>query len=178
MTPFDSLLAWLGPDRERAALKYEQIRQRLIRIFACRGCPDADVLADQTIERVTQLLPRIAADYAGDPAPYFYEVAKKIFLESQRKRPPASFVAPPKADSEEVERDHACLERCMEELAAGEGELMVEYYRYDRRAKIEHRRGLAENLDITPNALRIRAHRIRAALQRCVQACVEGARTA
>ena len=35
---FDELLAWLNPDRERAGRKYEDIRQRLIRIFMHRGC--------------------------------------------------------------------------------------------------------------------------------------------
>lgn len=183
MTPFDSLLTWLDPggsdgpdDREGAALKYEQIRQRLIRIFTCRGCPDADVLADQTIARVTRKVQEVAPRYKGDPALYFYGVAQKVFLESLRQRPPASFVPPPTptpAQSEEVERDYACLERCMEELTPANREMILEYYRSDKRAKIDRRRELAEKMGIAQNALRIRAHRIRTVLQRCVQGCVE-----
>ena len=172
MTPFDSLLTWLDPDRERAALKYEQIRQRLIRVFTCRGRPDADVLADATIERVTQKVPEIAAGYVGDPGLYFYGVAQKVFLESLR-RPSTVLLPPPAADSEEVERDYACLERCMGELTPANRELILDYYRDDKRAKIDRRRELAESLGIAQNALRIRAHRIRAVLQRCVQSCVE-----
>jgi DNA-directed RNA polymerase specialized sigma24 family protein len=174
MSPFDSLLAWLDPDRERAAVKYEQIRQRLIRIFTCRGRPDADVLADTTIERVTRKVPEIVAGYEGDPASYFYGVAQKVFLESLRQRSPAVFVpAPDPKESEEAERDDACLQLCMGELAPASRKLILDYYRDDKRAKIDHRRELAEALGIAPNALRIRVHRIRAVLQHCVRGCVE-----
>ena len=44
---FDKLLAWLDPNREKAGIKYEQIRYRLIKIFAGRGSADAEDLADR-----------------------------------------------------------------------------------------------------------------------------------
>jgi DNA-directed RNA polymerase specialized sigma24 family protein len=178
MTPFDFLLTWLGADdRERGALKYEQIRRRLIKFFTCNGRPDADVLADITFDRVALKAPEVAPSYVGDPVLYFYAVAKKVLLEALRKRPPAYAPPPPPtpAQSEEVERDYACLERCMDELTPANRELILEYYRSDKRAKIERRRELAEGLGIAQNALRIRAHRIRASLERCVQGCVEKA---
>ena len=56
---FDGLLAWLDPDRDRAAHKYETVRTRLIKIFSCRGCGVADDLADETINRVTAKLSEI-----------------------------------------------------------------------------------------------------------------------
>src|SRR5947209_6617862 len=37
---FDRLLAWLNPDREQAGQRYEEIRRRLIKIFARRGCSE------------------------------------------------------------------------------------------------------------------------------------------
>jgi hypothetical protein len=49
----------------------------------------------------------------------------------------------------------------------------MDYYQAERRAKIELRQQLAEKLDIPLNALRIRAHRIRATLEKCVTKCVE-----
>ncbi len=52
----DSLLAWLDPDRDRAGAKYEAIRTRLIKVFVCRGCPEAEDLADETINRVASKL--------------------------------------------------------------------------------------------------------------------------
>src|SRR4051794_16211659 len=92
---FDRLLEWLDADRERAGYRYEAIRRRLITIFTCRGCREAEALADETINRVTIKLPEIADAYVGDPALYFYGVAQKVHLEYLRKRPPAHVVVMP-----------------------------------------------------------------------------------
>jgi DNA-directed RNA polymerase specialized sigma24 family protein len=175
---FDSLLAWLDPDRERAGEKYEKVRQRLIRIFTCRGCYDADVLADRTINRVASKVPEVSKGYVGDPALYFYGVAQKIFLESVRKRPTPAPPPPPPDKSDETEREYACLERCMERLSPASREMVLEYYRGEKRAKVERRKNLAEKLGIAQNALRIRAHRVRATLQQCVEGCLERATSA
>lgn len=169
---FDSLLAWLDADREQAGRKYENIRQRLIKIFTCRGRPDAEELADETINRVTLKAPEVAREYVGDPALYFYGVAQKIYLESVRKRPPA-VVPVVAATSDEIEREYECLERCLERLPPSGRELVLEYYQNDKRAKIDHRKQLAQKLGIAQNALRIRAHRIRATLQQCVEECLQ-----
>lgn len=170
---FDQLLAWLDSDRDQAGKKYEFIRQRLIKIFTCRGCPDAEELADETINRVTLKAAKIAKEFVGDnPALYFYGVAQKVYLESLRKRPP---VVPPShiIKSDEIEQEYDCLERCMEQLSQSNRELVLEYYQNDKRAKIEHRKELAQRLGIAQNALRIRAHRIRLILQQCVQGCLK-----
>ena len=169
---FDYLLAWLDADRERAGEKYERIRRRLIRIFTCRGRPDAEELADETINRVTLKATEVSKEYVGDPALYFYGVAQKVFLESVRK-PHAAIATPPAPDkSDDDEREYECLERCMEQVSPGNRELVLEYYREDKRAKIEHRKEMALKLGIALNALRIRAYRIRSVLQQCVRDCV------
>ena len=169
---FDGLLAWLDPDRDRAAHKYETVRTRLIKIFACRGCGVADDLADETINRVTAKLSQIVDSYVGDPALYFYGVANKVHLEYLRKRPVVEL--PPARDStEDIEAEYACLERCMDQLPPENRRLVLTYYQEEKRAKIEGRRKLAEELGIAVNALRIRAHRIRQQLQQCVQICLE-----
>lgn len=168
---FDSLLAWLDPDRDQAGRKYEQIRSRLIRIFTCRGRPDAEELADETINRVTLKVADVAQEYVGDPALYFYGVAQKVYLESLRKRPPA-VIPPPASPDEELEHVYECLKSCLERLAANNQQLVLEYYQDDKRAKINHRKELAQRLGIAQNALRIRAHRIRLALQQCVRECM------
>jgi DNA-directed RNA polymerase specialized sigma24 family protein len=170
---FDSLLSWLDADREQAGRKYEQIRQRLIKIFTCRGRPDAEELADETINRVTLKVFEVSAGYVGDPALYFYGVAQKVFLEALRTRPPV-VVPQPIPKSEEIEKEFECLEQCMEQLSSANRELVLEYYQNDKREKIDHRKNLAEKLGIAQNALRIRAYRIRAALQQCVKRCFEG----
>jgi DNA-directed RNA polymerase specialized sigma24 family protein len=170
---FDFLLAWLDPDRERAAEKYGQIHCRLIKFFTCRGRHDAEELADETINRVTLKAPEVAPSYVGDPSRYFHGVAQKVLLESLRKRPPPPLVPLRTSDeAEEAERALACLDRCMDKLTPATRELMIDYYRNDRRAKIDHRKELAARLGLAQNALRIRVHRIRTTLHECMRACL------
>jgi RNA polymerase sigma factor (sigma-70 family) len=171
---FDALLAWLDPRREEAGQKYEVIRLRLIKIFTCRGCCEPEELADETINRVSKRLRDIQSDYTGDPARYFYGVANKVHLEYVRRKPLPRPPTPPE-DSEDSEKEYECLERCMQKITPGNRQLVLEYYQEEKQAKIEHRKQLAAQLGIALNALRIRAHRIRASLQECVQNCVQEA---
>jgi DNA-directed RNA polymerase specialized sigma24 family protein len=170
---FDALLAWLDPEREAAGKKYEDIRRRLIKVFACRGCGEPEDLADETINRVSRRLKDIEAGFTGDPARYFYGVANKVHQEYLRRPTHLPPVSPDSGgESDDVERVFACLERCIEELTDGNRTLVLQYYQEERRAKIDHRKNLADQLGIALNALRIRACRIRATLQTCVQNCV------
>jgi RNA polymerase sigma factor (sigma-70 family) len=170
---FDKLLAWLDPNRDQAGKRYEEIRRRLIKIFSCRGCPEADNLADETINRVTQKVRTLAEDYTGDPALYFYGVARKVHLEYLRRKPAPALLPLPPESADEIEREYDCLERCMQQLTPDNRELVLQYYQEEKRAKIDHRKQLAEQLGVALNALRIRAYRIRATLQQCVQRCLE-----
>jgi RNA polymerase sigma factor (sigma-70 family) len=175
LTPesFTALLAWLHPDPNEAGQKYEDIRRRLIKIFTCRGCCDAEDLADESINRVISRVEDIADTFTGDPALYFYGVANKVHQEYIRRRPiPEPPVVPPD-ERDNLEEQSACLDRCMEKLTPANRQLVVQYYQEEKRAKIEHRKQLADEMGIALNALRIRAHRIRTALQICVQTCLE-----
>jgi DNA-directed RNA polymerase specialized sigma24 family protein len=180
---FDTMLDWLDADRERAGSKYEAIRLRLIKIFTCRGCQAAEELADETINRVIARIVEIADGYRGDPALYFYGVAQKVFLEDLRKsRGPLAHVPMDSAAVilstqavlvEDIEPEYRCLEQCLERLLPENRDLVVRYYQQERQAKIDHRKMLASELGIAVNALRLRAHRIRLTLQRCVLDCLE-----
>ena len=169
---FDALLTWLAPEREHAAKRYEEIRRRLIKFFACRSYAAAEDLTDETINRVARKVQEeLGRTYVGDTAPYFYGVAHNVYLEHVRKKP-APLPMPPPRPTEEVEREHACLEQCLERLPKRSSELIREFYQEEKQAKIEHRKMLAERLGITPNALRIQAHRIRLTLLECVRQCL------
>jgi DNA-directed RNA polymerase specialized sigma24 family protein len=181
---FDRLLDWLDPDREVAGRKYEAIRLRLIKIFTCRGCSEAEELADETINRVAARVSEIASDYQGEPAAYFYGVAQKVHLEHLRKVkarqadvPVDSSIHDPAMRKdcfdEDIEPSYECLEHCLEHLPSSNRQLVLEYYRQERQAKIDHRKLLAAELGIAVNALRIRAHRIRRSLEQCVHTCLE-----
>ena len=168
---FDGLLKWLSPNRDQAGQIYEEIRQRLIRIFTSRGCSEAEDLADETMNRVARKLPEIGETYCGEPARYFYAVANNVHLEFLRRKTFTEFpiVAD---DSSEVEARFRCLEKCLNTLNAENRELVIQYYQDDKQAKIDHRKLIAKRLGIARNALRIRACRIRASLLKCVEECL------
>jgi DNA-directed RNA polymerase specialized sigma24 family protein len=169
---FNQFLNWLSPSREQAAKRYEEIRRRLIKIFTCRGCREAEELADETINRVTRRVPDIADTYTGDQALYFYGVAHKVHLEYLRKisaSPPPPLVV----KSEEEEVRYACLEKCMMRLTLENRELLLNYYHEEKQAKIDARRKFAEHLNIPLNALRLRVFRLRESLRACVLKCLK-----
>lgn len=180
---FDTLLDWLDADRERAGRKYEEIRVRLIKIFTCRGCSEAEELADETINRVVSKIHEIAADYVGDRTPYFCAVSQKVYLEHLRKvrvrqadvevESVSDDAVPISNLANDIEPVYECLEHCLDHLPSPNRTLVVQYYQQEKHAKIEHRRRLALELGIAVNALRIRAHRIRLSLQQCVRDCLE-----
>lgn len=168
---FDNLLVWLDPDRERAGQKYEEIRCRLIRIFARRGCPVAEELTDETINRVTRKALEMAQAYVGDPALYFYGVAQNVFHEYVKKSPDPITLTEPDPP-EEKERRSSCLDLCIERLDSQSREIIIQYYSDEKKAKIDRRKALANRLGITLNTLRTRAHRIKMVLQQCVGECL------
>jgi RNA polymerase sigma factor (sigma-70 family) len=173
---FDSLLGWLDKNRDAAGQKYEKIRRRLIRVFSGRGCFEAELLADETINRVTIALPRIIRTYTGEPILYFFGVANNVHHEWLRKQTKTVEIQPEIAGPGEVDRSEAefqCLDNCLRELPDGQRDLIIEYYKKEKSAKILHRQKLAKSMGIAPNALQIRASRIRARLRECVGKCVE-----
>lgn len=169
---FDKFLAWLDSDRERAGIKYEDIRQKLIRIFTCRGCESPEDLADDAINRVIRKTDELENTYTGDPILYFYGVARNVHHEHLRRTP--QFIPLPIPESpEEKEHKDQCLELCMKTLLPENRSLVLEYYIKDGPAKIAHRRKIAEHLGISGLALRLRMHRIREILETCVETCLE-----
>jgi DNA-directed RNA polymerase specialized sigma24 family protein len=174
---FESLLHWLDSDRDRAGKRYEDIRCRLIKIFSSRGCVEPDYLADETINRVARRVEEIAKTYEGDPALYFYGVANKIHLEQLKKQKPLTRT-PVVPAANDFEDQYVCLERCIGHLPVDSRDLVLQYYDHEQHAKVVKRQLLAERLGIGLNALRIRAHRARLALRKCIMSCLENKQTA
>lgn len=173
---FEELLNWLDSDREQAGRKYEKIRSRLITIFSARGCHLSEELADETIDRVARKIENLLASYQGEPALYFYAVAKKIFLEYAKKPKTAELPAlatEEKPDSEDADVYYECLEKCLQNFLPEQRELITKYYQEEKRAKLELRKKLENELGISSENLRTRAFRIRRILQKCVVNCVE-----
>jgi hypothetical protein len=164
----DQLLRWLDPDRDQAGERYEKIRRRLIGIFSSRGCYNADDLADRSINVVLSKIEWLLPNYVGDPAIYFYAVAKKIYLEDLKKKP-APKVPPPDPTPPEVEQLNDCLDDCLNELPPGERDLILKYHQFEKQAKIQNRKRLADELQLSRNALRIKVCHIHFRLKQCIE---------
>lgn len=82
---FERMLNWLDSDPNGAGNKFETIRVGLIKIFAWRRCSNPEELADETIGRVIANVNELAPNYVGDPARYFYGVARKVAIEYFRR---------------------------------------------------------------------------------------------
>lgn len=183
---FDRLLAWLDPDREGAGLKYEKIRSALTNRFRRLNCADPEERANETIDRVCQTLPKVIANYKGDPEPYFYAVAYYVYLEYMKL--PASGPLPetdlpnggasstphPVDDDSQDEALDECLSHCLKRLDKDERDLILEYYGGERHEKIRRRKELAERMGATPPYLRVLARRIRVRLKQCILDCLKG----
>jgi len=167
---FEKLWRWLDPDPETAGLKHERIRLRLIRIFSCRGRYNAEDLADETVDVVASKIDWLIENYQGDPALYFYGVAKKLVLQPPKPPPPPP---PPAPDMDEIERRCGCLDLCLaEKLNEDERQLVLRYHEKNKQEKIQVRKQIARELGISINALRIRVCHIHSRLRPCIEQCL------
>jgi RNA polymerase sigma factor (sigma-70 family) len=177
---FEKLLDWLDADRSHSALKYETIHYRLIRVFASRGCIEAETLVDEVMNRVAVRIDTVTKTYEGEPARCLQGFADKVYLEDlrdQRHRanvdlPVQATTSDEEGERERREKEDKCLTQCMATLPTGDSKLFRSYFQEEKRAKINARKQMAAELRLTVNALRIRAHRIRKQLRDCMEACL------
>ncbi|MCA1565910.1 MAG: hypothetical protein LC803_09785 [Acidobacteria bacterium] len=172
---FHQLLVWLDADPVRAGEKYEEIRRRLIIIFLNRQCKEAEDLADETINRVAKKVSGLKDSYVGEPARYFYGVAKKVLMEYNRKSRRPLQSPPPVASRSELEPYLECLDECLAQLEPASRELILRYYQGQKQAKISSHKEMGERLRLKAGALRARTRRIRVKLEKCVLECLERA---
>jgi RNA polymerase sigma factor (sigma-70 family) len=177
---FGSLLVALDVDRERAGERYEDLRRTLIRFFGWRNAPFPEEHADEALNRVARKLDE--GIEIRDLPSYCYEVARLVFLEAvkandgRRDPLPSDYENTPEPDSgadateQEVRLD--CLDECLRDLPADSRQLIVEYYRDDKRGRIDGRKTLAAQLGLQREALANRAQRVRQKLEQCVNRCV------
>lgn len=183
---FDQLLNWLDENENSDGRKYLEMRERLVTYFDRKNRPNPDELADETLNRVARRLEEEQI-VSETPAKFCYIVARFVFLESLRNVDKANLslddvmqknqeqqIVAAESDSEKKdlkEKMLDCLESCVGKLEAQSREIILNYYFGTERIKIENRRALAQKLNISSNALTIRACRIRDKLEACVKKC-------
>ncbi len=170
---FRRFLLWLDEGVDSGGQKYVEMHQRLVAYFDRKNCLSPDALADETLSRAARRLEE-EGTIAGPPAHYCYIVARFVFLEHQRQAKPTPAdlsELPQPAPASDQSETLSCLEQCLRKLEKNDRALILEYYRGERRAKIERRRTLAQRLGLSMNAVSIRACRIRERLEICVRGC-------
>jgi len=187
---FRRLLRWLDDGNDSSGERYLEARRRLTAYFDRKNCLSSDELTDETLNRVARKLEEKGSITDVSALHYCYIVAKFVFLENVRRTKlvetgaqellstdSATFRSPKTPDMRmegSQEAMFGCLEVCLGKLSPEDRELILEYYHGDGRAKIERRTQLGAQLRLSPNALSIRACRIRSKLEACVKACTAG----
>lgn len=181
---FNRMLLWLDVDHERAGVKYEEIRTKLISRFRQLGSTDPEHLADETTDRVMQKLPQILADWKGEPVAYFFSVAFYVHQEHRRRPlllplPPVDFSNPSHSEPAQLLDDQdvdelldECLKQCLDQQTKDKREMILQYYLGERDEKIRRRKELAAKHHIKLPNLRLKAQRVRTDLKKCVVECM------
>jgi len=174
----EKLLACLSPDHDEAAKQYVALGMKIVRYFEKEKIAAAETRADDVLNRVARKVAE--GKQIENVTAYAYRVAYLVFLEAG-KEPDHIEIDPeqgphippePLFEDSEPDRRQNCFDSCLEKLTSDNRELILGYYREDGRAKIEFRKWLAAKLNISLDALRIRAHRIRKNLEECIAECL------
>lgn len=159
----EALLAALAPDRNLAGHKYEELRRRLINLFAWEQRDAPDNLADEVLNRLSRKV-REGAEIPNIDR-FAFGIARLVIQEqirTQRTRQTAvrelqSAVKPDATNWSALD----AMQSCLDALPSDRRELIEHYYAEDRAQ-------LARKLGVSLNALRNRAMRIREELFRCM----------
>lgn len=157
------------------------IRQKLITLFACEGCPDPENCADETILRVIKALSK-EATIGVKPWTFAYAVARNVERECRRRRAKlkesqiidGTTREPPLPNDPAEDLLYLCLDRCLGELSPLERALIIKYYEGSQAGDdLRSRKALAEQLRMSIEKLRKQAIKIRARLSKCITDCLE-----
>lgn len=172
---FDRFLQWLSPDREEAAIRYDEIRKKLNRYFILKNvCDiDRDPLFDLTIERVLKIEDRWPLYQS--PVALCIGVSKNVLREYRKKRPSEDIkdfdIPSPPGPDPDHEKKLTCLESCVAKLPEISRDLIMRLYRVEKQNKAAIMSQLAAEHGGISN-LRVKAFRIRAQLRPCIAACM------
>jgi DNA-directed RNA polymerase specialized sigma24 family protein len=171
---FSSLLTFLCPDDpDEAGHRYLRLHQKLEGFFRTRGAADTSAAADETLDRAAR---RIAEGAAVPNVDNFcLGIARFIIKEGWRfnTRESSAFLQfleqHEHATAEQIDR-FSLMKTCFEQLPQSDQDLLNSYCAAlsgKERAKL--RRELAEELNRTVSALRIRVTRLRQGLAECLK---------
>jgi len=159
----ERFLDLLDSDPREAENKYRVLRAKLVFYFRHNGCADPEDLADEIFSRVLRRNTEDVDFYAGLSA-YCFGIAEHILREHRRHpRPeelPADIPEPGVASTLGLNRveQHVLVQQCLQGLPTNDRQILLRYYQEDCA-------GLAKELRMTENGLRIRVFRIKRKLE-------------
>lgn len=179
---WEKFLKLLDEAPDKAGDRYEQIRARLITFFECRRCLASERLADISINRVIRRY--FEGEVITTLMGYVFGVAKVVYLEYLAEQRNEKFirdeftragegVVEPNLGDDEAGVRQSCFDGCMAELEPNDRAFIKRYYEDSRKEKIKNRRSMAKELDISRNAVVMRAFHVRQRLKRCVHKCLK-----
>ena len=173
--PFTALLHFLCPeDPDEANRKYLRLHQKLAVYFRLKGMSDPVRDADETLDRAGKKILEGAA--IPDIDRFCMGIARNIVLERLRnqKREESAFfhfLEHSQNDQSDVDRIANLMKPCFEKLPPEDRELLSSYCKIPPGlSRAKHRRRIAESLQSSIAALRIRVTRLRRELADCVKA--------
>lgn len=125
-------------------------------------------MTDETINRV---ILKIEEETIENKQAYIYGVAKFVYLESLRKEKTHLNIDEITIAEKSSKPSDDCLEKCLSELSGENRELILDYYSEEKQAKIKLHDQLAEKLNLTKTALRMKIVRIKQKLKICLEEC-------
>jgi DNA-directed RNA polymerase specialized sigma24 family protein len=166
-------LNWISSDTPIAAKRYLQLHAKVVVFFQNNQAgAAAERLADKTLDGVAAYLAQGNSIDREKLEGFVFQRARWVrndYFQEQKRRGemPTEVPAidpPPKSDEELQQR----LKDCLQKLDDKDRHLVLEFYAYGGRQRIEQRKNLAGWLQVTEATLRVRAHRIRARLRKCL----------
>lgn len=179
------LLTCLDADPNEAGRRLLEIRKKLQKFFECNRCPDPGELVDVTIDRgarridegvevrdllnyLTQIARFVLKEHWASPERNMQEIE-----DEGSGLPLAARHGSREGNEKESDDRFECLERCAGQLVPPERQRVIDYYCEQRRAKIDNRKRMADELKITLGNLRVRMHRTRERLEQCILDCLK-----
>lgn len=158
----------------------DALRERLLALFSLHRPDAAAALADEALRRFAAL-----GATPGDAAARLHAIAGEL-LAAQPEDPSAAMPEPDGVDEPDFDpATRRALRACFAQLGTDASKLILGYYEFGSdaggdtvAARLRRRQQLAARLGLTPEALRDRAHEIRAMLEDGVQARLADERSA
>jgi DNA-directed RNA polymerase specialized sigma24 family protein len=169
---FEEFLSRFEADALSYEARYKRLRKKLSKFFAWRYTTDPEGLADETIARLVNKLTSGEGSSIIKPYAYVYTIAHHVFQEYQRDQTKREKITVEliHQDSQVINDGFDCQKYCFNALAPENRDLLENYYADD-----ESKQALAENLEITLNALRILIFRLKRDLKKCRKKCLADA---